>query len=310
MRNTFTVVACLLCAALPLQAQKKALDHSVFDSWQSVSNTAISPAGHVISYEVNPQEGDGCLTLRISGKKAERVIEIPRGYKATVLDDESYAVCLVKPFFQKTRRAKIDKKKPDQMPKDSLAVVNLRTGEIRKFPDVKSYKIGKHGLQAFAFATSDTTFIPKAQRKKKDIGGPLAVYHFADGSIDTLRHIDKYAFSKDGSQLALVRQFGKKKMAPAFYHTGSRNADYLTDTTAWVGLPVFDEAGSRALFLTSADTLESGSKHAVLHLWDGSSSQALTSADSFSRLPEGWGITENSKPSFSHNGQRIFVGVQ
>ena len=303
----YLLLPCILLS-VALQAQKKPLDHTVFDSWEAVANPVISPSGHVIAYEVNPQEGDGTLTLRITGKKQDRVVEIPRGYRLSVLDDDSYAVCLIKPYFAKTRRAKIDKKKADDMPKDSLAVIDLKTGDVRKFPDVKGYKMGEHALQAFAFATADTTFIPKKERKKKDIGGPLAVYFFADGSIDTLRNVTQYAFSKDGGQLALVRQLGKMKMNAGFYGVASREASFQPDTVAWMGLPVFDQAGSRALFLTAADTLSSGSKHAVLNLWDGTSARLLET--SLTALPEGWGITENSKPSFSHNGQRIFVGVQ
>ena len=308
MKKCLTLLG--LAAAISLQAQKKPLDHSVFDSWQAVTNPAISPSGRVIAYEVNPQEGDGALTLRISDKKQERVVEIPRGYKTTLLDDDSFAVCLIKPYFQKTRRAKIDKKKPDDMPKDSLAVVNLRSGEIRKFPDVKSYKMGKHALQAFAFATADTSFIPKPERKKKDMGGPLAVYFFADGKIDTLRHVSQYGFSKDGERLALVRQLGKKKMNAGFYEVSARQGSFLPDTCAWLGLPVFDEMGSKALFLSASDTLSSGSKHAVLHLWEAGTARQITGENALSALPAGWGITEHSKPSFSHNGQRIFVGVQ
>ena len=303
----FFLLPCLLLS-LSLQAQKKPLDHSVFDSWQSVANTAISPSGQVVTYEVNPQEGDGTLYIRVIGKKQDRVLEIPRGYKATVLEDDSYAVCQIKPFFAKTRRAKIDKKKADDMPKDSLAVINLKTFEVRKYPDVKGYKAGKHALQAFAFATADTTFIPKADRKKKDIGGPLAVYYFADGSIDTLRNVTGYVFSEDGLQLGLVRQLGKKKMNAGFYSVASRSASFAADTCTWLGQPVFDEAGARALYLSALDTLESGSKHASLHLWDGSSARMMET--SFASLPEGWGLTENSKPSFSHDGSRIFVGVQ
>ena len=303
----YILLPCLF-VALSLQAQKKPLDHSVFDSWQVATNTAISPSGKVVSYEVNPQEGDGTLYFYVSEKKKERVIEIPRGYKATLLDDDSFAVCQIKPFFQKTRRAKIDKKKADDMPKDSLAVVNLKTGGIVKFPDVKGYKAGKHGLQAFAFTTADTTFIPKKERKKKDIGGPLAVYYFADGHIDTLRNITNYVFSEDGANIALVRQLGKKKMNAGFYDVASEKATYTADTTVWMGVPVFEDHGARALYTTADDTLSTGSKHAVLRLWDGQSASLLET--SLAALPEGWGITENSKPSFSHDGQRIFIGVQ
>ena len=90
MKKAF-LLPCLLIS-LALQAQKKPLDHSVFDSWQSVANPLISSSGQVVSYEVNPQEGDGTLYIRVLGKKQDRHIEIPRGYKAAVLADEYYEI--------------------------------------------------------------------------------------------------------------------------------------------------------------------------------------------------------------------------
>ena len=301
----------LILAALSLQAQKKPLDHSVYDAWQSVGASSITPDGHVVAYEVNPQEGDGVLTLRIYGKKSERSIEIPRGYRVTLLDDESYAVCLIKAPFQDTRKARIAKKKGDQLPKDSLAVIDLKTGQITKFPDVKDYKTGKHGLQAFAFATADTTFIPKKERKKKDIGSPLAVYHFADGSLDTLRHISEYAFSKDGEHLAVIRKEGKFLTETGLYDVRTREMRFLADTAAWHAVPHFNEDGSACLLLSAPDTLDSGSKHASLYEYTFSDGKLkkLAGPDS-AGIPEGWGITENSSYHYSHNGERAFVGLQ
>ena len=95
----FLVTAALVAAALSLHAQKKPLDHSVYDSWQSAANTVLSPNGSVIAYEVNPPEGDGELTLRTFGKKG-REITIPRGYSVRILEDNRFAVCLIKPEFQ------------------------------------------------------------------------------------------------------------------------------------------------------------------------------------------------------------------
>ena len=303
------VTAVLVAAALNLQAQKKPLDHSVYDSWQSAANSVLSPDGSVIAYEVNPQEGDGTLTLRSFGKKG-REISISRGYNLRFTEDSRFAVCLIKPEFQKTRRAKIKKKKADDMPKDSLAVINLATGEITKYPNVKGYKMGKHALEAFAFATADTTFIPKAERKKKDLGGPVAVYHFADARLDTLRHITEYVFSKDGSQLALVRQHGKFKTEAGVYTVADGKATFFGDTTAWHGPARFNEDGTSFLFISAPDTLSSGSKHGSLYQYTANDGLKKLVDANPANLPKNWGITEKSAGSFSHDGRRIFVGVQ
>ena len=240
-----TLITALLALPLALAAQKKPLDHDVYDGWQAVSGTALSPSGKVVTYAVNPQEGDGTLFIRIAGKKGARTLEIPRGYRIQLMDNDLYAVCLIKPEFQKTRRAKIKKLTGDKLPQDTLAVVDLTSGAIvRKFPNVKSYQMGLHATDQFAFSTIDTAFVKKADKVK---GTTVAVYHFADGSLDTLRCIDKFAFSKDGRTLGLTRKTDKKHTVVGFYANGK--ARMFTDTATFHAVPVFNEEGSEALYL-------------------------------------------------------------
>ena len=58
----------LICASIILvflfnsgHAQKKPLDHSVYDGWQSVGEKLISNDGRWVVYTVDPQEGDNEL---------------------------------------------------------------------------------------------------------------------------------------------------------------------------------------------------------------------------------------------------------
>ena len=96
-------------------SQKKQLDHTVYDNWKQIENLKISDNGSIIYYEVNPQEGDGVLIFDKS--KSGEKIKIDRGYNATITPDENYAVCLIKPLFAATRKAKIKKEKTEKMPK-------------------------------------------------------------------------------------------------------------------------------------------------------------------------------------------------
>ena len=153
----FLVAPVFFAGTGSLWAQKKPLDHDVYDSWQAVSGTVLSPSGKVISYAVNPQEGDGTLFIRMTEKKGARTLEIPRGYQVRLTDNDRYAVCLIKPEFQKTRRARIKKLTGNKLPQDSLAVIDLTSGTIvRKFPNVKSFQMGLHATEQFAFSTVDT----------------------------------------------------------------------------------------------------------------------------------------------------------
>ena len=130
-----------LCAALSFPtcafAQKKPLDHDVYDSWQSVSGVKMSDDGKVTVWNVNPQEGDGTLYIRTVGES--RQTSIPRGYQPTISPDGRWVVCRIKPEFAKTRKERIDKKKKDDQSKDSLAVIDITTMSIKKFANVESY---------------------------------------------------------------------------------------------------------------------------------------------------------------------------
>ena len=303
----YSLILVLLALAVSASAQKKPLDHDAYDGWQAVSGIALSPSGKVVTYAVNPQEGDGTLYFHITGKKDSHVIEIPRGYQARILDNDAYAVCLIKPEFQKTRRAKIKKLSGDKLPQDSLAIINLQNGDIRKYPNVKSFQLGLHALDQFAFATIDTSFVKKLD---KDKGTPVAVYHFADGRLDTLKNIDKFAFSKDGKTLALVQKTDKKHSVVGFYADGKTKM--LTDTSTFHAIPVFDENGENAVYLQAMDTASTGSKHASLWMYDVARAEAreLVAEDQRRNMPDGWGLTENSTYRFSKKYGSIYAGIQ
>jgi dipeptidyl aminopeptidase/acylaminoacyl peptidase len=129
----------LLVLSVAVQAQKKPLDHTVYDNWQSFADRAISNDGKYLAYAINPQEGDGVLVLQ-SVQGGYKMV-IPRGAGVVISEDSKYAVCRIKPTFAQTRDAKIKKKKPDEMPKDSLAIVKLGDNKVVKTPRLKSFKL-------------------------------------------------------------------------------------------------------------------------------------------------------------------------
>ena len=129
----------LLSSVLISWSQKKPLDHSVYDAWQSVGERVVSSDGRFVAYTVNPQEGDGRLFVESTDGTYKK--EISRGYHVTITPDSRFVICMIKPPFKDTREARVRKKKPEDMPKDSLAMVELGKDSIYKVPRVKSYKI-------------------------------------------------------------------------------------------------------------------------------------------------------------------------
>jgi dipeptidyl aminopeptidase/acylaminoacyl peptidase len=142
MRKLFNVLP-LLLAGLSAIAQKKPIDHAVYDGWQNINERYISNDGKWAVYTITPQEGDATLIIQATNNTWKK--EIPRGYAATITEDNRYVICKIKPLFAATRDARIKKRTPDQMPKDSLAIIEPGKDNIIRIARVKSYKTPEKG---------------------------------------------------------------------------------------------------------------------------------------------------------------------
>ena len=128
-----------LILSIGLSAQKKPLDHSVYDSWQSIGERMISNDGKWVVYSVNVQEGDNDLYIQSTdGSSYKR--QIPRGYNAVITEDNRFVVFRIRPLYKESRDARIKKKRPDEFPKDSIGIVELGKEEMIKVARVRSYK--------------------------------------------------------------------------------------------------------------------------------------------------------------------------
>src|SRR5688572_30355406 len=136
MRNLLLIA--FLLPTLFSFSQKKPLDHSVYDSWQSIGERMISNDGEWVVYSINPQEGDNELVIQSSDAAYKKTVA--RGYNAIITEDSRFVVFKIRPFYKDTREARIKKKKPDEMPKDSFAVLELGKDSIYKVARVKTYK--------------------------------------------------------------------------------------------------------------------------------------------------------------------------
>src|SRR6188474_3627828 len=145
-----------------LLAQKKPLDHTVYDSWQSIGERMISNDGKWVVYTINVQEGDNELVIQASDAKYKK--SIPRGYNVVISEDSRFAIFKIKPFYKETREARIKKKKPDDMPKDSFAVVELGKDSVYKVAKVKTYKFPE---KAFGWAAYHLEKKPEPEKPKQ-----------------------------------------------------------------------------------------------------------------------------------------------
>lgn len=310
-------VATMICAAYGIApAQKKPLDHSVYDGWQSVRAVRLSPDGQLLSYEIVPQEGDGTLYIKNLQSGAE--VAIARGTSLTWARNASYGLFTVKAPFADTRQARIEKKKRDEHPKDSLAMIDLRT---------LTWKMaGTSGATAFGYDAAPYLFA--AQEVKGRKSKTLLVIDPDAGSTDTLKNISLFKVSKSGTRLAVIAAKEEKdslsRSAVILYDYLKGSIDTLSaDRKAYANLS-FDESGTRILFTaTDQEEKKEGTPAHALYLaqekllkkatrrspavteWH---TRELLSAEC-AGLPEGWIVSDASRPAFSNAASRIILNL-
>lgn len=147
-------------------AQKKPLDHTVYDGWQSIAQTVISNDGKWVVYMVNPQEGDGELIIQSADGAYKKTIA--RGYGHLITEDSRYVIFKIRPLFKDTRDARIKKKRPDDMPKDSLGMIELGKEDVWKMARVKSFKTPDEANGWLAYHMEKAVPVPPAPAARPD----------------------------------------------------------------------------------------------------------------------------------------------
>ncbi|HEX8331105.1 MAG TPA: S9 family peptidase, partial [Segetibacter sp.] len=318
---------------------KKPLDHTVYDSWQSIGERAISNNGKFVVYTVNPQEGDGKLIVqRTTG---EIIAEVSRGYGAKITEDGKHVIYKVRPWYKETREARIKKKKADDMPKDSLGILSIEDERRNKlYARVRSFKLPEESSN-WAALYMEKPEPPKkskdssaAAEKKTDIedtdkdyfadedapgaskdeGADLILKNLQTHEEKVFKNVVEYYFNKTGKKLLFEVASVKKdstKGSVQLYDLATGNSKSILKTfNDAKGFSMDDEGTQVGLFVerdSSAKALQRFYK-----LWyykDGMDSVKLIADRTTPGIRKGWSISDNSTIQFSKSGQRLMFGT-
>lgn len=313
----FPILAGMMLAATGASAQKKPLDHSVYDSWETSQINKLSKDGSILAYSVTRQAGDAILYVRNLDTGAELVI--PRGERFSITEDASYATCFIKAPYDSTRQAKIAKKKKEDMPKDTAAFIRLSTLEIVKLPEVTSMKMGT-AAAPFIIAATD---VPK----KSGIHN-LLVIDPATGVADTIRNIAGYEVSRNGLKLAMTTNLDKKDSLSLssiiLKDLESGRIDTLSrDKKSYKGISFNHESDKMLFIATGQEAKEVGTPSYSIFLTEEKTLTKATRkkpavktvetreivAENCSDVPEGWVIGEKAGVRFSNTDKRLILSL-
>ena len=294
----------LLLLSINSQAQKKPLDHTVYDQWQSIREVLLSNDGNWMSYTVAPQEGDNILYVK--HLKTNQTVIIERGAQAKFTDNNAFLIAKIKPKFDETRKARIGKKKPEEMPKDSLVILTLATGSLNKIAAVKSYQIPELGNDIIAYLSD-----PKTDIKKE--GAQLFFRDLNSGQERVFNNITDYAIHPKGEGLMMYQVKTKlneaKILLASIADTNLKtiNSRFYTATNF-----TWDEDGKQLAYLIERDSTDKAlQKNYTLAYYNHEMDSAkfvMNRTDVV--MPNQYTIGGDKKINFSKSGALLSFGVQ
>ena len=111
MKSKALFIFFLVFPAIIINAEKRPLDHTVYDSWESIAQQLLSNDGNYAAYIVAPQDGDS--VLYVTNLKTQVSTRIERGFSPQITDDSRYIVFRIKPTQAEKKEARQKKKKAD-----------------------------------------------------------------------------------------------------------------------------------------------------------------------------------------------------
>ncbi|HKQ03985.1 MAG TPA: prolyl oligopeptidase family serine peptidase [Blastocatellia bacterium] len=337
-----TCVLALLLSSVVLAQQKRPLTSADYDAWRSIQGQTLSRDGKYVAYALVPQDGDGEIVVRHlesgkewrAGRGAAPVnppqpapgAEPPTGPppfigRPVFTADSRFVVFQILPSKADTAKAKREKRKPEEMPKNALGIIDLTTGETQRVEGVKSFQVPENGPALVAYLKEPkkeekkpdaTTAGDKKKEKKKEYGSELVLKNLGDRSERALADVTEYTLSKDGRSLVFAVSSKNEDANGAFVAIpGSADAPtaLLTGKGKYTKL-VWDDKQTQLAFLSDRDTAAATQPQFKLYHWTRNSAAASEAVSTASAgFPQNRVISDKGAMAFSLDGAKLFFGT-
>jgi len=333
MKISFAIASLLIMMlSLNTQAQnnttKKVLSPEVYPIWRNISNPQISVDGKWISYEINPQKGDGYLY--IYNTETKKLDSIARGSRARIAPSSDYMAFMIKPQYDSLRKLKLAKVPKKKLPKDSLGIWLFDKDSIIKISRVKGFKMAKENSAWMAYTMVDPKKKQKQPEKKKGFwifgkkkqkpakkeikqdGDYVIVFNPISDTRKEFENISEFSINRFGSSIAFISNIKKDSTTEAYvrlFNTQNQKIEYILRRTGRADKISLDRKGGQAVFLFAADTAKKNKVYDLYYWIFGDTAAQLIVDTTTNGMIAGWSPSINSTPYFSRGATRILFGT-
>src|SRR5262245_7199377 len=324
--SVVTVVVFYLASAGPSGQQKRPITHDVYDSWKSIQGTKVSRDGTWVAYALVPQDGDGELVVRNLKTNAE--YRAPRGRDPIITPDAKLVVFAKAPLKADVDKARKAKKKPEEMPKNGVGIVDLSNGRVTTLAEhVKSFRLPEDPLRFVAYLSAPDAAARgardgqerqegqdrqegKTPAKKHEPGTDLVIRDLATGAQQTIAEVSEYAVSRGGSAIAYAVSSKAPANDGAFVRkvADGSTRTLLTGEGTYKGF-AFDGKATQLAFVSNRDDhAAKAPRYKLYHATMAASSATELAVPTESRAGP-MSVSEFGRLEFSKDGARLFFGT-
>jgi dipeptidyl aminopeptidase/acylaminoacyl peptidase len=365
----FALLASSLFAQMQATATKRAITHQDYDSWRSIQAQQISRDGKFVAYAYMPQDGDGEVVVRNVASGDEW--RAPRGYRPPVpppdnpaggigeflagqarlvrpifTADSKFVVFGIEPTKADLNKAKKEKKKPEEMPKNAIGVMDVSNGQVTRIEKVKNFQVPEDGAGFIAYlleakpeekkpeekkeeekkpettATPSTSPTisptpapkpsPSTREKKKEYGADLILRNMTNGSEKVFNDVLDYSFSKDAKTLVYTVSSKKEEMNGVYVVTPqaeSAPVALITGKGKYQRI-TWDEDQIQLAFISDKDDAGAKQPKFKIYHWNRKDTQATEIVSIASTgFRKDFVISDKASLSFALDGSRLFLGT-
>ena len=319
---------------------KRALTHQDYDSWRSIVAQQVSRDGKFVAYAYLPQDGDGEIIVRNVASGVDW--RAPRGYRppvpppddpgANLAEFQAEQARLVRPVFTADSRfllftiepakaevakAKKEKRKPEEMPKNGLGIMDLATGTVTRIEKVKNFRVPEDGSGFVAYlsepapATTTPNSPSPSRAKKKEYGSELTLRNTLTGNERKFNDVLDFTISKDAKTLIFATSSHSEETNGVYAVATASDA---APTTLLSGKGKYqkltwDEDNTQIAFVSDKEDAAAKQPKFRVYYWDLKDPQAIEIVSTTSPgFPKDMVISDRANLNFSLDGSHLFLG--
>lgn len=292
---------------------KKTLDHDAYKEWRRIEQTTITENGKYIAYflKSNAKAND---ILKLKDNKGKELLSYERGTQPSLSFDSKYLFFTIKHDLDSLKALKLLKTKKEELPKDSLAIYNIATGNMIKKPGLISLKTPEEWSGWIAYQYQPAPDTAKAVKKAKLPKGtyPLVIQSHDGKDSFEFPAVSAFSLSKKGGKIAYITH-GDSLTLPGVYvfDPATKQATPAFRAKGKYFSLTWDEMGQQLAFVSDLDTTKARIRKLNLHLLEQNTDSASIIVNSeHQKLGDDWLVSEHFENAFSEDGSKLYFGLK